>query len=86
IERNLQKLDFGQKSNLDKLASGMLSIDIQLPITSHAKMANKILALLYSQIWIPSSSNTYPSKAISNDKNLLTLIIEVTDPQTNYSS
>ncbi|CAG8481478.1 17970_t:CDS:2, partial [Acaulospora morrowiae] len=47
IKRRIQKLDFGQKFNLDKLASGMLSIDIQLPVTSHTKMANKILALLY---------------------------------------
>ncbi|CAG8553580.1 7686_t:CDS:1, partial [Acaulospora morrowiae] len=45
IERNLQKLDFGQKSNLDKLACGMLNIDIQLFTTSQAKMANKILVL-----------------------------------------
>ncbi|CAG8772836.1 11443_t:CDS:1, partial [Acaulospora morrowiae] len=94
--------------NPDKLASGMLSIDIQLPIASHAKMANKILALLYSQIWIPrsatantsevkrvkwkryslpivSSSNTYSSKAIPDDKNLLKLIMEVTDLQANHN-
>ncbi|CAG8724676.1 17144_t:CDS:1, partial [Acaulospora morrowiae] len=49
---------FGQKFNLDKLASGMLNIDIQLPVASHTKMENKILALLYSQIWIPRSAIT----------------------------
>ncbi|CAG8489563.1 13502_t:CDS:2, partial [Acaulospora morrowiae] len=64
IERNLQKLDFGRKSNLDKLASGMLNIDIQLSIASHAKMANKILALLYSQIWIPRSATANTSERI----------------------
>ncbi|CAG8651109.1 10325_t:CDS:1, partial [Acaulospora morrowiae] len=102
IERNLQKLDFDRKSNLDKLACRMLNIDIQLSATSHAKMANKILALLYSQIWIPrlatantsevkevkwkrnppsteSSSSTHSPKAISENKNLLELIMEITD-------
>ncbi|CAG8722464.1 6252_t:CDS:2, partial [Acaulospora morrowiae] len=103
IERRTQKLDFGRKSNLDKLASGMLSIDIQLFVTSHAKMANKILALLYSQIWIPrlitantsevkgvkwkrhtlstkSPNNIHLSKATLNNKSLLKLIMEATNP------
>ncbi|CAG8561046.1 15362_t:CDS:2, partial [Acaulospora morrowiae] len=40
IERRTQKLYFGQKSNLDKLASGMLSIDIQLPVTSGKQNTN----------------------------------------------
>ncbi|CAG8641239.1 17880_t:CDS:1, partial [Acaulospora morrowiae] len=62
IERNLQKLDFGRKSSLNKLVSGMLNIDIQLSIASHAKMANKILALLYSQIWIPRSATANTSE------------------------
>ncbi|CAG8729582.1 5353_t:CDS:2, partial [Acaulospora morrowiae] len=76
-------------TNKDKVNTSSL-LAFRLKLLSGTLLSRQLLhdryPSTYTDSLCPSSNSTHTPKAISEDKNLLELIMEVTDSQANHTS
>ncbi|CAG8793346.1 16138_t:CDS:1, partial [Acaulospora morrowiae] len=63
MDNQIQRLNLGRRSGLDKAVCEITEIDLHLSTKSQAELANKILALLYTLIWVSRSATANTSVA-----------------------